>query len=482
MWEAIAANKLRSRLLLGLMGCLLVSIGIIFGAPQFPEQPMLGALVGAVAALIVWFLMTLAALYGGSRILLDSMKARPVGPVEARRLWNVVEEMTLAAGLPKAPEIYLIDSDTPNAFAVGRSPEKAKVAVTTGLLRRLNRDELQGVIAHEIAHIRNLDIRFMTMAAVVVGAITMMSDAFFRSMRHGRFRSSRRSSSKGRGQGQLIFWLIALVIAILAPLCAKLLYFACSRRREYLADATAARLTRYPAGLASALKKISKGVGYTFESSSRNRVVSALFTVNPMQRLSGDGLFSSHPSTERRIRILSEMGGAAGYADYESAYRKVSDKKKGCLGNRTLASESDSVTARKATPESKQDVIEQSREALDIVDRIAGLLLLTCLCGVRIKIPPDLKEEKVHCPRCGRMHNVTLAVAMAANRAEVADDRVQAAPTALPVEKEDERIYRRKTEGWESFQCRCGGPLQLSPAFQGDHLDCPRCHRTIQIQ
>ena len=481
MWEAIAANKRRSRVLLALMALLLVALGAAIGGSMTP-RPLDGAATGALVAAAIWLIMLVAAYYRGDSMVLRSMGARRIEKQDAPRLWNVVEEMTLAAGLPSVPRVFVIDSDAVNAFAVGRTPEKGSVVVTSGLMRRLGRDELQGVVAHEIGHIVNLDIRFMTTAAVLVGSISLVSEIFLRGMIHGGSRGgSRRSSDRGGGgQARAILLILALVLAILAPIFARLLYFACSRKREYLADASAARLTRYPPGLANALEKIATG-GAKLQSKAKNLMVAPMFIVNPLQRMSVTGLFSSHPPTDKRIAVLRSMAGGAGYAEYESAYRGVTGAGKPCLGPRTLASETESVAVREPTPEpeAKKDAIERAREALDLVDAMAGLLFIKCMCGVRIKPPPDLKRKQIPCPRCGRMHDLALATTLAANRARAAEGKEE--PTAP--EGEAEQVYSPESrKGWASIACRCGNKVQLSPAFQGEHIHCPRCQRTIKIE
>ena len=323
-----------------------------------------------------FFVLVLVAFFGGDSVLLSSAGAMRIHKQDAPQLWNVVEEMTIAGGLKRPPRVYVIDSSAPNAFAVGRKPEKAAIAVTSGLLKRLNRDELQGVIAHELAHIQNLDVRFMTLASVMVGAIVLVSDVFLRSLWYGAGRGSRRSSSsKGGGQAQLVFLAIAILMAILAPIAAQLLYFACSRRREYLADACAARYTRYPEGLASALEKIAARAG-----TKRNvcRPLAPLYIVNPLQARKAIGLTSTHPPTQARIAILRAMAGGAGYQAYEAAYRQVVGKAGKCLSQRTL-SEQEDVPIRKPTPEpdKKKAAVERAQDALDLIDRLAGFLLMT---------------------------------------------------------------------------------------------------------
>ena len=267
MWEAIRANRRRSTWLMLAMGAVLIALGAslgILGAswarhPTLDEQ-LLGALVGSVVAIVVWLGSWAYTAADGDGMVLRSVGARRIAKPDHPRLWNIVEEMSIAAGLGKMPDVYVVDSSAPNAFAVGRTPEKSSVAFTSTLLRTLNRDELQGVAAHEIGHIVNEDIRFMTQAAVLVGGVELLSQFL---MRLGPLSgSSRRISgggggggNKGGGGGAAALTAIALLIAILSPLAIRLLYYACSRTREYLADASAARLTRYPDGLASALEK-----------------------------------------------------------------------------------------------------------------------------------------------------------------------------------------------------------------------------------
>ena len=260
----------------------------------------------------VWGVLLLVNAMGGESVLLASANAREVSHDDAPQLYNVVEEMRIAASLPALPRVFIIDTPVPNAFAVGLKPERACVAVTTGLLERLERDELQGVIAHELGHVANRDTLFMTLAGVTLGAIVLLADFGMRMLFWGGGR--RRSSSSGKGGGAAALLMIAaLLLAILAPLVARLLYFACSRQREYLADASAAQFTRYPAGLARALRKISQ------EQDPKqipvNRVVAPMYAINPLAAAGSASIFGTHPPTTERIRRLLEMQGAAGPAD-----------------------------------------------------------------------------------------------------------------------------------------------------------------------
>ena len=306
MWEAISANQRRSALLITSLAALLalmgMAIGFLMGGK--PQTAYFGAFVG----LCVWGVLLLVNLMGGESVLLSSANAREVAHDEAPQLYNIVEEMRIAASLPAMPRVFIIDTPVPNAFAVGLNPERACVAVTAGLLERLSRDELQGVIAHELGHISNRDTLFMTLAGVTLGAIVLLADAGMRMMFWGDG-GRRRSSSGKSGGGAALLMIAALVLAILAPLVARLLYFACSRQREYLADASSAQYTRYPAGLANALRKIA--LQQDPKKIPVNRVVAPMYAINPLAAAGSFSVFGTHPPTEERIRRLLEMQGAA---------------------------------------------------------------------------------------------------------------------------------------------------------------------------
>ncbi len=398
MWEVIRSNQRRSWILISLMGVILVVLGFVVGMVIDPEY---GGPIGTLAALGLWLILLLIAFWQGDKIVLLTSNAQKIEKKDAPQLWNIVEEMTIASGLSKMPDVYIIDSDSPNAFATGIKPEKAVVAVTSGLLKRLNRDELQGVVAHELGHIKNLDIRFITLAAVMMGTIVIISDTFLRSLWFG-VGHTRRRRSKG-GQEQIIILAVAIVFAILAPIIAQLLYFSCSRRREYLADASSALFTRYPEGLASALEKISRR---TESMKKVNRAVAPMYIINPLQSRSVAGLFSTHPPTEDRIKILRSMAGA-GLVEYEAAFRQIQGENKHCIGERTLSS-AESIQKREARsePDKKKESIARLQEVNDLLTRYGGFTFIPCVCGVRIKVPPEFKRDTIGCPRCGRNHPI----------------------------------------------------------------------------
>ena len=304
--ERIAVNRRNSLILISAFLAFVAIFGYVVGWAWIGDP--VGAIFGLVLAFAVGIVTGLATYYGGDKIVLAASRAREITHDDAPVLFNVVEEMAIAAGLPM-PKVYIIDDSAPNAFATGRDPEHASVAVTSGLLEKLNRDELQGVIAHEMSHVGNFDIRYAMLVGILVGTTVLISDFFLRGLWFG-------GGGRGRGDGggyiQLIMIVIAIVFAILAPLFARLLQLSISRQREYLADASAVRLTRNPKGLADALQKIS-GDREVLEAA--NRATAHLYIVNPVKGFEkrAKGLFSTHPPIEERIQILRfmETGGVA---------------------------------------------------------------------------------------------------------------------------------------------------------------------------
>ncbi len=395
MWAQIESNRRRSAVLIVLLAAVLGGLGAAIGYLFSPNGS--AAFIGVGVALIVWAVMLMTSLAGGEKILLATAGAREVSAEELPQLHNLVEEMQIASGLSVKPKVYLMDTLSPNAFAVGLKPERSAVAVTSGLMGRLNRDELQAVIAHEIAHLKNRDSMFMTLAGGTVGAVVIIADIFLRGVLYG----GGRSRSSKDNQGQAILMVVALVLAILAPVLAQLLYFACSRRREYLADACAAQYTRYPEALASALEKIAKGQTTPLNTS---RALTPLFIVPPRAAFGRGGLFSTHPPAEDRIRILRSMGGMASIAAYEQAYQSI-HKGKGVIGSSNMADSVDTAS-RPASALAGPPPIRAMREARDAAHRAQGFKPIDCSCGVRLKVPPDWTESQARCPRCGTHHPV----------------------------------------------------------------------------
>lgn len=297
MYEQITRNKWRSFFLVLFFLCLIFALTWAFG-----EMTGWGT-QGLIIAVVIAAAMTFGSYYASDKIVLAISRARPVKKEEYPYLYNVVEGLAIAAGLPK-PRCYVIDDTAPNAFASGRNPKNSVIVVTTGLLQKLNRAELEGVIAHEMSHIKNYDVLVQTLAVVMVGVVALLSDWILRTFLWGGGR--RRSRGKSSGNAAAIFIVVALVLAILSPIVAQLLRLAISRKREFLADANGALLTRYPPGLASALRKLAADKE---PLEAANKATAHLYIVNPLKDIKGrvNKLFSTHPPIEERIAALEKM-------------------------------------------------------------------------------------------------------------------------------------------------------------------------------
>ena len=547
MWELIRANRRRSLVLVTVMLFILLLLGFILGsslAPLFdaryhsdsyqyqPGDPIPGwyidipgGIIGMTLAFFLWGIQTTVAYFFGGRILLSVSHAKPISKEDHPQLWNVVEEMTIAARLPKMPDIYIIDDMAPNAFATGRDPKHAAVAVTAGLLGRLNRDQLQGVIAHEIAHIVHRDVLFMTMVGIMVGTIVMISEVFLRTLWYGsatgRSRRYSSGSKKDNGIGLIIVLLIAIIVAILAPLLARLIYFAISRRREYLADAGAAVYTRYPEGLASALESIASD---TRLLQYANKVTAPMYIINPLHKegTRALNLTSTHPPISERVKVLRSIAGGVSFAKYQEAWKKAQGRKAGHLPKAALNEQEQAIrTGMREEPTTEQTSRQRMREAGDLLRKVNEFAFLACLCGMRFKLPPDFKHSKVNCPRCRRELEVpTAQLATAAavgtmiskqgsddtDKTDVARGAVlagmlgkHAIPTAKPRTSGKHEVastidkaaapgqqaftvrLKRDNRGWTSFKCLCGAVRNVGPSFQLTQTQCSRCKRQINI-
>ncbi len=277
-------------------GFLVVVIAIGYAVSWYMQTPVI--LYGAV---IFALLMNIGSYWFSDKLVLSMTGAHPIEKAQAPELYNIVENLSIAAGLPM-PKIYIVDDPAPNAFATGRDPEHAVVAATTGLIKMLDRNELEGVMAHELSHVGNRDMLVMTVAVVLAGFVAILADFLSRSLMYG---------GGGRDRNPVLL-IVGIAGIILAPIAAKIIQLAISRRREYLADASGALLTRYPEGLASALEKIS---AYGQPMQRTSHATAHLFISNPYgnegKRSIGEkisGLFATHPPAADRIRILREMG------------------------------------------------------------------------------------------------------------------------------------------------------------------------------
>lgn len=297
VYEAASANRWRTVLLIAVFTALVAVLAYFVGEYFLPG----GGVAALPFALAISTGGALVSYFAGDKLILAQSKARELGPDEEPQLRNVVEALALGLGIPP-PKIYLIDDSAPNAFATGRDPKHASIAVTRGLLDKLDRTELEGVIAHELSHIGNRDILVMILVIVLVGTVALLADTMWRSF----FWTQGGRRGRDRGGGSIIA-IVAIALALLTPIIAMLIRFAVSRQREYLADASGALLTRYPPGLASALRKIAADKE---PLEVANKATAALYIANPLKDAPAffDNLFDTHPPLQERIKRLEAMG------------------------------------------------------------------------------------------------------------------------------------------------------------------------------
>ena len=306
-YSQIAANR-RNSVLLSIV--VVVLLAALAGAIGFAVTGSgTGGAVIAALAVGAGFLASLVSFYAGDALVLMSSGAHEVAEQDAPQLHNVVREIAIAASVPM-PRVYIIDDTAPNAFATGRDPQHASVAITKGLLTKLDREELQGVMAHELSHVRNYDIRFSLMVGVLVGSVALLADLFLRFTFLGGGRRSNRDSDSGGGGLQVVVMVIAIVLAIVAPIAAKMVQLAVSRQREYLADASGVELTRNPYGLERALAKIAQDAE---PLEAANRATQHLYFENPVKKAASgsSGWFDTHPPVLDRINRLRQLSGEA---------------------------------------------------------------------------------------------------------------------------------------------------------------------------
>jgi len=373
------------------LGAIFLVMGFVFGTVLFPD----GDPAAFIAiSLVIWIAYSIFAYYAGGDMLLWASAATPIDREADPRLYNVVEEMKIAGGLKAMPKIYIMHEDAMNAMAIGRGPDNCAIVLTSGLLANLDRNELQGVVAHEMSHIINRDSLFMTFAGAALGSISLISTMFWRGLRFTRFKSR----STGGSSGIVVFWVLALALAVAGTFLAQLFYFAILRKREYLADASAVRLTRYPEGLASALEKIDNS---DVAMIHYNKVTAPMFIASPIygNRFSLFNM-STHPPIRERIKILRKLGGAS-YKDYQMAYSSIIKGQGGLIPRRSLGAEKDIALKGplpQAPPEIKAEIKRSLGDSLLMAD---NYIFLNCVCGLKIKVPPQLDNKTIDCPKCG---------------------------------------------------------------------------------
>ncbi len=313
-YAQIGANRRNSVLLAVAVVLVLAVLGMVIGVAVTGAPA--AALPAAALAVGIGLAASLITYYAGDSLVLAVSGAKEVTEQDQPQLLDVIREISLAAGVPM-PRVYLIDDTAPNAFATGRDPAHASVAITIGLLQKLDREELQGVMAHELSHVRNYDIRFSLMVGVMVGSIALLADFFLRFSFWGGGRRSSRDSGSGSGGLGIVIFLVAIVLAILAPIVSRLVQMAISRQREFLADVSGVELTRNPYGLERALAKIALD---TEPLEVANRATQHLYFENPVKAATGSSsaLFSTHPPAIDRINRLRELSGLPPVASPEA--------------------------------------------------------------------------------------------------------------------------------------------------------------------
>jgi len=283
----------------------IAAIGVVAGEYYGDQSLAIYFLIGAFIFSILssWF-----SYYNSDKLVISSVRAKPADPILHQRFINMVEGLAIAAGMPEPPAAYVMDDPSPNAFATGRDHKHAAIVVTSGLLDMMGRDELEGVLAHEMSHIMNYDILLATIISVLVGTVIIISQFLMRWLWYGGGRGGRRSGSGGGGAAMLIVFAVAILFIILAPIASQIIQLAVSRKREYLADASGARLTRLPEGLASALEKISN---YATPVAHASKATAHMFIEDPFKKPKREGfittIFSTHPPIDDRIARLRAM-------------------------------------------------------------------------------------------------------------------------------------------------------------------------------
>ncbi len=378
----------------------------------FPSEDTLYVVsTGVLAGLLCTLVIIFCARKKAAQIFLDKVDA--VEPAENALpvLRNVVEEMSISASLGYVPKIYLIRSFIPNAFAVGINKKNAAIAVTTGLLTVLDRDELQGVVAHEISHIKNQDTLYLLYAGLILG--------FFAGVQQILYFSCRSSSrSRGGNSGTVVALLVAFLFAIVSAILVRILYFTLSRKREFLADACACRYTRYPVGLAKALRKISSyncSQKPDFENQEEkvqtDNLVSCMYIHNFLQAGKNgffDRIFSTHPPIEDRIKVLTKMG-AADFEEYNKAYSAVVSPKKALIPKKKMLKEDAAplaIIVPGVSDSEKYSRISRQRETKDSLNQAKGYKIINCECKTILKIPPEYTRDEIVCPHCKTVHKI----------------------------------------------------------------------------
>lgn len=499
-WHIASSNKRKTVLLVVAMGVILALLGFFVGqlvdiwsgiisGSRGTEDSLKAGFIGTVVALVIWLGLLITSLLGSDQLFLSLSGAKEVTHDLYPQLYNTIEEMKIASSLPRMPAIYIIEDPSPNAFAVGKSPEDSSICVTAGLLAVCSRDELQGVVAHEMGHIMNHDVLYMTVAATMLGSVTFIADTFLHSLRYAPVARYRSSASRA-GKGLINFWLIAagFLFVIISPVLSRILYFCISRSREYLADATSARLTRYPEGLASALEKIMLSPE---KLTTAPRATAPFYIANPFKQDLEDDMFATHPPLPQRIKILRAMSTGASFKDYVKAYWSVTHTH-GELIPAADMKLGEQVTIREPSPPVSQYQAgshTEARKAGDIIRAMNRFVIINCSCGMKIKLPPEFARGEIRCPRCNTAHMVkesdqkTMTAILAGTAALSRTEQHDPEKARIATLVRGQQVEKRTPGAWQSFTCnRCGRKVEVSPAFNLPQLQCSKCGHLFMLE
>lgn len=428
MWEIIESNKRKSKIIFFLLVVVFLLTGVFYGVLVSSALVLIGLQSGSeitmeqyisltiVCAVVCTLGAVLFALFKrarGARSIVEDLGAVEVSARD-HDLNNIVEEMAIASGLAHFPKLYILDDEIPNAFAIGFDQKNARIVVTSKLVKILDRQELQGVIAHETAHIKNFDSKLMTNAYMMLYLIYAFSGRFIHSGLMSDDNAEYRTTPRiyipggGRGGGKgggaiVLIALAALIISliyiyIIAPILTQILYSMLSKRREYLADACAVQFTRYPAGLAGALDKINNDDSPESMIGSNNLELFNTLAINP----SFSNNIQTHPPIETRIAVLNRMAGS-GLADYNTAYSRTTGKS---ITKDTRGFTSQDIVAAAVTGAVALSTLEKHRMVGEVFEKEAKYIEINCDCGTKLKIPPEYIGQKLCCPQCGKEYEI----------------------------------------------------------------------------
>ena len=473
-WELIEFNKRQTVFLFIILAVFLLILGFLIG---YFIKGITGGYWGILGGFVLWAIFATVSYFMSDQIILNITGVGIPDKETFKPLYNILEEVKLAAGLQITPDILVVDEQAVNAFTLGKKTEQSVIVLTSGLLSKLSRDEIQAVIAHEVAHILHKDNLLMT-NAIALGWLIIFLSAILRGNIFASSSDRRRSSSTGGGSIQLM--LLSLIFSILAPIITIIIIQTISKKRIYLADATAVRLTRYPAALISAMDKISESdVSYV----NKNRMTAILFFDDPYT--DSFSLFKSHPPLLKRIRILQALNDSVNYYDYSMAFSKVTRKKR--IMPLSLLKNTETlpiINAAVATTPLFSSNSTNKIMANDIIRSMLNYTFIACdKCGMQFKLPEDFVKPLIKCPRCGNEIKNPHPKVIESTKKE--DDEIKIIKSDIITKEVDGKkhyMYKRKNKNaWETFTCICGDSKQLSPFFTNKQFYCVNCGRKIEL-